>query len=212
MDNSVKSVADSVKKVRKIRLSTVFLSIGAVLLAAALAVTVIWAVSEVSARNKAPKIIEELTGLMPEVKNGAFDDRVNTSHAMLEVDGESFIGILELPAYDAKLPVGSSGGTENSSLKAYPRRYRGNIYDGSLSVIGSESTGQFDFMDSVTEYDGVFFTDVMGKRYSFEVTEVLVTDELNEAEWQKDADIVIFAKRGKDSFTVVKCEKHIQDK
>ncbi len=202
MKNSAETVKKDEKKRRKSRLSTVLLVLGVLLLAAALAFTVIRTVSEVTARKKVPKILSEMESLMPQIKSGSFEDRVNTSHSMLEVDGESFIGILELPAYKTKLPVRSKWNT--SALKAYPCRYGGSLYEGNLTVGGKDTAGQFDFMDKITKYDAVFFTDVTGKRYSLEVTDVLVTEKMNVEEWQKECDLVLFSRRGKEGYTVVK--------
>jgi sortase A len=190
------------KKIRKSNLSTVLFVIGALFLAAALTFTVIRTVSEVTARKKAPTILSKMESLMPQIKSGGFDNRADTSHAMLEVDGESFIGILELPTYGTKLPVGSKWAV--SELKAYPCRYDGSLYEGNLTVGGKVTAGQFDFMDKVTKYDAVFFTDVTGKRYSLEVTDVRVTETMDVEEWQKDCDLVLFSSTGREEYTVVK--------
>ena len=95
MNKSKKTENCGENKQKKPPLGTVLFAVGALLLALALVFTVTWAVSEVNYRKKSPQILSELDSLLPEVKKGSPDDRVNTSHAMVDIDGESFIGIIE---------------------------------------------------------------------------------------------------------------------
>jgi len=156
--------------------------------------------------KKSKEIYSDLKNLMPEVQNGSFDDRVNVSMSALELNGENFIGIIEIPLYETYLPVAMEW--DKKSISKYPHKFTGSIYDGSIIIGGSGNKGQFDFMKNITETDSVYFTDVTGMCYSYKVSKIEVVDSVtSEGLSSKDADLVLFAKDTFGSkYTVVSCK------
>lgn len=176
---------------------------GVLLIAASVSLVLVQSEREADAADRSRRIVSEMYELMPQIKAGSYEERQNVSMPMLEIDGESFVGIIEIPRYNVLLPVSADGDSDQ------PYKYAGSLYDGSLAVSGATHVGQLDFMSIITETDEVAFTDVMGYRYSLEVYEIIITDEICSEDLDfDDADLVLFAKVGHSSdYTVVKCKR-----
>ena len=121
---------------------------------------------------------------------------------VLSIDGADFAAIIEVPAYSAKLPV--YGRWDALKVSAYPCRYTGSMYDGSL-VIGM---GESAVMQSISVGDAVYITDMTGLCYAYGVSDVIVTDDVStEHLTSLDADLVLFARRSySGEYTVVCCK------
>lgn len=163
---------------------------GILLVAAAVAMVIVSAVSEKNARENARELVAQMREVMPSAKDGEEDDREDVRMPVLELDGADFAGIIELPLYKTELPVGASW--DKRDVKKYPCRYTGSIYDGSLIIGGVGSAGQFDFMENVTCGDLVYVTDTAGARFAYEVTEVTVHDEIGKETLEKSGELVLF--------------------
>ena len=163
---------------------------GILLVAAAVAGVVMPAAAEKSARENAREIVAQMREVIPPVKNGEDDGREDVRMPVLELNGEDFAGIIELPLYKAELPVCASW--DKGDVKKYPCRYTGSVYDGSLVIGGVGGAGQFGFMENVTRGDEVYLTDTVGARFAYEVTEVTVYGELDADALAGDGDLVLF--------------------
>lgn len=157
------------------------------------------------ADQRAHKIVENMRMLMPDAADGVPDDRVNLTMPMLELDGENFIGLVEIPKYESALPI--YGEWDTSKVSDFPCRYMGTLYDGSLILGGSDNQGQFDFTKLITNDDVIYVTDVSGIRFSFVVTEVIkTTDVSTENLTAGEADLVLFARNTYAlDYTVIRC-------
>lgn len=96
------------------------------------------------------------------------------------------IGILEIPALDLELPVISSW--SYSSLRQAPCRYSGSAYKGDLVIAAHNYQSHFGGLRTLPEGSEVFFTDVVGNRFSYyvAVTEALTpwsVDDMTSGEW-----------------------------
>lgn len=96
------------------------------------------------------------------------------------------IGILEIPALDLELPVISSW--SYSSLRLAPCRYSGSAYKGDLVIAAHNYQSHFGGLRTLPEGSEVFFTDVVGNRFSYyvAVTEALTpwsVDDMTSGEW-----------------------------
>ena len=191
------------KKKRTGKTGNLLMTLGILLVAAAMSLVIFTVLSEKRAAERANVIVSELYELMPRIKQGVSDDRENVMMPMLELDSESFVGIIEVPLYNVKLPVG--GAWDPSEYAKYPLRFTGSLYNGSLVIGGYESSGQLGFLESITLTDEVYFTDVMGCRYGYEVAEVYITSDISaESFSRRDSDLVIFAKDPyKSEYTIV---------
>ena len=145
-------------------------------------------------------IAEKLYSLIPDIKTGDGELWQGENRAVLEIDGESFVGVLEIPAAGRVLPVSAESDSRQAKIV-------GTAESSGLVVFGKSHSGQFDFMKTVTETDPVFFTDVLGFRYAFEVCAITVTEDVSAA-FEGDGTLVLYARDGHSSrYTVVSCRR-----
>lgn len=185
------------------RLGMLLMCLGILLVSAALFITVFKAVSDKINASAAEQILTEMAEVMPEQKGGTLDDRENVTMPMIELDGESFIGIIELPQYSIRLPIDAAW--DSGKLTKYPCRYSGSLYDGTLIIGGSGSASQLGTLKNMTPTDKVYVTDVMGSRFVYTVEDVYYVKEISEKSLSKaEADVILFSKSAYASdYTVV---------
>jgi len=179
---------------------------GIVLMVGAVAGVVIHHFSVKNAGSQARKTVQTLYRLMPEVRPGVLDDRINVEMPALEVDGRDYVGIIEVLKYDRTLPIAAKW--DAGAVDRFPCRYTGSIYDGTLIIGGSDNEGQFDFMKLITGGDAVHITDVTGTRYAYVVTDIQKSDNVSTANLtSKDTDLVFYARNTYSlDYTIVHCK------
>ena len=157
------------------------------------------------AQTNAKEIVSKMYSLMPNVKNGAPDNRSNVTMPMLEIDGEDFVGIIEVPNFSKTLPIYSKWNA--SKVTKYPCRYMGSMYDGSLIIGGCDNDGQFDFVKEISNGDTVLVTDTTGLRFKYTVTDINRTKDVStENLTSQEADLILFARNTYSlDYTVIYC-------
>ena len=142
------------------------MGVGAFFLVAAAAVLLLWnwQISRSAARGEAT--VGAIQSLLPPVVRAVPEERRDNSMPVLSVDGTDFVGLLEIPRYDSSFAVCNEG----DNTHCYPRRIRGSIYNGTLTVGASTQKGQFDFYRELSVGDSVYYTDMEGYRYEFSIT------------------------------------------
>lgn len=88
------------------------------------------------------------------------------------VDGVEYIGILQIPALELELPIISQW--SDSALKKAPCRYSGSAYTGSLILAGHNYTSHFGKLRKLHTGDSVIFTDLAGNVFRYQVAELEV--------------------------------------
>lgn len=190
----------------KIKLSTILLAVGMLLMALAVAILVFdhFAAKKYAAdaRDRADKLIS----LMPEADDGLVLDKSDNTMPTAELDGGDYIGVIEIPMYNSKLPVLAEW--DKGEVAKQPCRFSGSIYDKSLVVGGSDGIGQFDFMKLITVNDTLYFTDMEGARFTYTVSAIeKIGDASAEALSDGDFDLVLFARSSTAfDYTIVKCK------
>ena len=127
------------------------------------------------------------------------------------IDGEDYIGMLEIPALDRTLPVISEWSYPR--LKIAPCRYAGSAYLGNLIIAAHNYRSHFRNLKKLSEGDIVRFTDMDGNVFSYEVTllEILQPNEADEME-SGDWDLTLFTCTvGGKSRVTVRCKRIGQD-
>lgn len=143
--------------------------------------------------KQAQKIVEEIEQRLPSRTTGYAGIYTEADMPVLALDGEDYIGILDLPGYGVKLPVGSAWKT--AGLTGHPCRFWGSAYDGTLVIGGTADKGQLDFCGRVNPGDRIRFTDMTGAEFDYQVTWVDRSDSA-EAHWlmQEKYDMTLFAR------------------
>lgn len=186
------------------RTARVFAILGAALVAAAIIMVVTNLISQSANSKEAEKLADTISSLIPQVSSGAPDGRYQTVMPVLEIEGDDFCGLLEVPGYNAKLPVCNNW--QKGDVNKFPHRFLGSMYDGTLVIGGSDSKGQMDFIAVISNGDKVCITDVNGIRYTYQVTAVEKTKDVSSENLSGKSDLALFARNsfGFD-YTVVRC-------
>lgn len=98
------------------------------------------------------------------------------------VNGESYIGVLEIPALGLRLPIISQW--SDRALKSAPCRYAGSPYTEDLIIAGHNYRSHFADLKSLPEDSPVYFTDLDGNRFPYRVVliETLASTDVEEME------------------------------
>ena len=179
------------KKQNKRIIETICLVAGAGLMIVAIAILLGWQWRIRSFQQRLEEYVHTLRTLMPEPQGAYPEERRDNTMAVLSLDGTDFIGILEMPVYGSALPVCAQWG--NSSK--YPCCLRGSIYDGTMQIGATSQKGQYDFYREISVGDTVFYTDMEGNRYSYEVTDIRYERHADQVALQKkEAALTLFVK------------------
>ena len=83
------------------------------------------------------------------------------------IDGRRYIGTIEIPALDKKLPVLEEWSYEN--LKISPCRYTGTYFTDDMVICAHNYASHFNGLRWIDPGEEVIFTTVDGVKYQFEV-------------------------------------------
>lgn len=185
------------------KLGNLCIFLGAVLLAAALLLLGYNCWDAARAGNAAEEILPALLDEMPD-EPAVPDQPLGTPVEYLdedtltmteaEIDGERYIGWLDIPAIELELPVMSEW--SYSRLKTAPCRYSGTVRGEDLVLLGHNYTRHFGKLDRLRVGDEVLFTDMDGVVYRYEVA---ARDVL-------DADAVAEMTAGEYDLTLFTCD------
>lgn len=171
---------------------TIFI-LGCLLIACSLALLLVLQVRTTQAERTNAEIVGTIESILVDRKVGTKDVDRDPEMPALEINGEDFIALLEIPAYGLKLPISSVW--EKSKVLSYPCRFSGSAYDGTLIIGGYDQRGQFDFFDRIQNGAAVTITDMTGSTFSYVVDRV-TRSRSAEAEMLLDsaADLTLFVR------------------
>ncbi len=145
--------------------------------------------------------IQTIEAMLPDRTIGFLEEQSNPALPAICVNGEDFVGILEVEQYSFKLPV--LGIWDASSAKR-PAVYFGNPYDGSL-IIGVNYEDQFSFADRMEPGDSIHFTDLYGRVFSYQLDAVKHADQVDFAVLDSDSDDLTIFLKCKDTYLILRC-------
>lgn len=195
------------------RKGTLWISLGAVLLAAALFLTLhnLWEANRagIVSQNVLKKMSSAQpkpsppSGLPPaadpteeirismEIEIPDYSLNPNMEMPTETVDGNGYIGILELPSLELRLPVMSQW--SYAGLKIAPCRYAGSAYRNDLVIAAHNYYSHFGYLRDLSQGDPVVFTDVDGNAFRYEVFEIETLSSTSVAEMTGgDWDLTLF--------------------
>ena len=168
----------------KTRLGNVLLAAGALFLAAALLLTGNNLVETYQAGQTSERLSQEVSSRI----ESQSQDADSLSQAALaggeeetpeylrnpemempveEIEGNGYIGLLEISALGLSLPVMSEWSYPN--LKLAPCRYSGSAYTGNFTIAGHNYSTHFGPIGELNAGDSITFTDMQGNRFAYEV-------------------------------------------
>lgn len=162
------------------KLGITFMTIGAVLVTAALSLAVYNIYMDREAGKKSSNVI---INLEKKITQRSIEN-TNTYSAMISeagqepepiaVNNSNYIGIIDIPVINIKLPVLSEWSYDN--LKISPCRYIGSITDGGFIIAAHNYTSHFGKLKDLMYDDEIYFIDTNGKAHEFFVSEI---EEIN---------------------------------
>jgi sortase A len=167
------------------------LAVGICMLLGALTALLYWQWNVRHSQTQAAHYVQTLEEWIPTPQKALLEPRLDNTMATLSIDGVDFVGMIEMPRYHSVLPVCGSWG----SAGKYPCRFSGSVYDGSLQIGATTQQGQYDFYRELSVGDSVYFTDVEGNRYAFQVAAMRYEAHVDQAALQRqEADLTLFVK------------------
>lgn len=150
------------------------MTIGAMLVTAALSLAVYNIYTDKEAEKKSSDILvileEKITQKSLE-NTETFNTEITKVEAQpIKVENNDYIGIVYIPAINIKLPVLSEWSYDN--LKIAPCRYNGNVADGEFIIAAHNYTAHFGKLKNLVCDDEVYFIDSSGEVYSFYVCDI----------------------------------------
>ena len=126
-----------------------------------------------SAEKILPRIMEriEAQGIGDGPEDGpSLPDPYDPAMTEVEIDGYAYVGYLSIPAAELELPVMSQWDYER--LKTAPCRYAGSVKTGDLVICAHNYTRHFGPIQNLAPGDPVYFTDMDGVVWRYEVAAV----------------------------------------
>ena len=122
------------------------------------------------AQTAAAQVLEQIEVILPERTAGAMDTYSTMEMPVLQIGGQDFSAVLDVPAFGRTLPVDHVWGADK--VTSFPCRFYGSVYDGSLVIGGADQQGQFDWLDQIQQGSVVTITDMTGAEFSYVVDRV----------------------------------------
>ncbi|MGN0373290.1 MAG: sortase [Enterocloster sp.] len=124
------------------------------------------------------------------------------------IDGEKYIGMLEIPALKLELPV--MGEWSYPKLRIAPCRYTGSVYQNDMIIAGHNYDSHFGRLKELQAGDEITLTNVHGITYFYkvisqEILEKNAVEEMQEGDW----DLTLFTCTiGGAQRITVRCERY----
>lgn len=119
------------------------------------------------------------------------ENTVQVTPMTFEVDGNQYIGILEIPSLSLELPIASDCSMQ--TLKKSPGCYAGLSGTSDLVIGAHNFASHFGSLHSLTADSDVTFTDINGNVYRYRVTEVTeVSPTQVDAVCESEHDLALF--------------------
>ena len=183
----------------------VWIVLGAVFLAAAVALCLQWIISSRAGVADRQATLAFLESVLPPETAGIRDNRAEVTMAALSVDGTDYVAIVEVPRFEVKLPV--ADGWDTRRVKHVPCRFSGSVYDGTMVIGGVDTAEQFAFVSSADVGDEVRLTAMTGEVFTYRVKSVRHAKNADaETLSSGDGDLTLFAKTRPGDVLLVICE------
>lgn len=156
--------------------------------------------------DRARELCCQIEEVLPPKSEGVQEEYTDMEMPVLSLEEEDFCGLLTIPSYDRKLPVADTW--DGKKVTAYPCRFYGTLYDGTLIIGGSDQEGQFDCLKWLENGSELIVTDMLGEEFTYTVREV-ERSKSAEAEVLTDetADLTLFVREAYSlEYIIIRCE------
>jgi len=184
----------------KSKIGNVITAAGVLLILCAAVLLLYSIADEKQAARQNEETVNKILSLIPDGTNGVPNDIMDDGMPALELNGLDYIGLIGISNSQIRFPVLSERATDRPNVSPY--RYGGTVSDGSLVIGGLRP----DFLSSCIEANGtVTLTDMYGSRYTYGVTDIEYAEEISEAVFDSDDDLILFSSnKWKRGYTVLR--------
>ena len=198
---------------------SLFIALGLLLMAAAFGLVLHNRIEADEAGQNAERVLAELSDAMRERSESDTPSEDHLSAAVEAdktvpvmatevIDGNRYIGVLEIPALGISLPVGENWTEE--LLQLSPCRYSGSYYTDDLVICGHNYERHFSPIKYIEPEERVYFVTVEGTRYSYYVVqrETVQPNEIDKMLGKEDVpwNLTLFTcNNGGESRCAVRC-------
>ena len=174
--------------------------LGILLVLVSLAVCILW--QRAGQENDA--LTQKLLAVLPQESPGTPDAYADARMPILQMDGEDYVALLEVPIMGVTLPVKDLW--QPQRLNGGPCRFWGSIYDGSAIIGGSWR--QFEFCSRLEPGDTIRLRDMQGTVFTCQVKTI---QRWKEADYARLAEgnypLTLFVReRISNRYIMVRCE------
>lgn len=161
------------------RIGTILFILGAVMVSAAFLLTMYNVADGQRAANEAEKAAAELRERLASPnsldeftsdKTPLYKKYPNMDMPLMEIDGEYYCGVLNIPDLQLELPIKSEFSYEG--LKGSPCRYSGSVYTNNMIIAGHNYRRHFGDIDGLEIGSKVSFTDGDGNVFNYEIAKI----------------------------------------
>jgi len=148
----------------------VLLILGIALVLLSLGAVLTFQLQMAAVTDRCEAVAAQMAQLLPERRVTTSQFCPDTAMPVLQIDGEDYAALLELPAFGLALPVADRW--QGGDVIAAPSRFWGSAYTDTLVVGGKDHPGQFDFCSKIELGTVVTVTDMTGQRFTYSVARV----------------------------------------
>ncbi len=147
-----------------------------------------------------------LAGVLAQIPETVLAADENGNMPVVDVDGRSFIGTVNIPSLGLLLPIQNEWSSDNAKVSVC--RYKGSVYTNNLIVAGHNYSEHFGTLNQLSTGDEVIVTDMNGKSFYYEVVNIETlgsydSEEMEEGDW----DLTLFTCTvGGASRVTIRCE------
>ncbi len=204
-----------------------FILLGLLLIVAALVIVGNNMLEEQRAKRSASRAVSILEDLLPAEPAGTSTDQPSPSNhsgqvilpdykinrnmqmPVESIEGNDFIGILRIPVLNLELPIISQWSYPD--LKIAPCRYTGSAYLDNMILCGHNYTSHFHTLKMLQPGDAVYFTDMDGNHFHYEVALLEILDgtaveEMESGDWDLTLFVCTLSGKGRITVRCVKAE------
>ncbi len=175
---------------------------------------------DVQAGDESMKVLVGVEAQIPDVapspaviieEEEAEEEGLSGEMNAVDVDGWSYIGTIEMPAIDIKLPILREW--SRAGAKKAPCRYKGSVYENDLIVAAHNYQRHFGKIGQLVSGDEIIITDVDGRKFHYrvfnqEIIDTFDVDAMDAGDW----DLTVFTCTiGGKSRVTVRCAFDHQD-
>lgn len=175
------------------RIGKVCFVLGCLLVVGSLALFLFVRVGADRAQSRNAEIVQTIRALLPPAQPGVMDTYSNMAMPALEIAGEDYVALVDIPALGLTLPVADTW--HKHKVLSGPRRFEGTVYDGSLIVGGTDQPGQFSGFAYLEPGCSVTVTDMTGAEFAYVIQRIDRSSSVSEAVLTADdAQLTLFVR------------------